>query len=210
MAGANKTLADRLETSSHRLFLVGGVLVVAYGVLLGLQAATDTTYQTAGSVLAGSGGALAFLGLLGLYPRVADANRWLARTAAGAAIVGAVGFAVVALGAAAVVAGLLPQETTDGPSAVFLLVLVGMLLGFGLFGIASYRSGTQSNRTSLLLFAPAVVFALVVGSGAAGLTQPWVPAVLGTLHGLSYLAIGTSLRAAVHGENVDRPADSTV
>ncbi|MFB6170240.1 MAG: hypothetical protein ABEJ06_03750 [Haloarculaceae archaeon] len=205
------TLADKLESWSQALFLVAGVLLLVYAVLLGAEAQTGTVYETVGNLVSGTGGALAFVGLLGLYRRFVQHTPWLTRAGGAAAAVGAVGFAVVAVRAAAVLFGVVGSSSSNGPTLVFIPILLGMVLGFALFALASHRAGPSASGPTLRLLAPTVVFLVVVAGGLSGVSQMWVSAVLATAHGLTYLAIGTALRAEATGETaVDRAPDSTV
>ncbi|MFB6171936.1 MAG: hypothetical protein ABEJ23_05330 [Haloarculaceae archaeon] len=203
------TLPSKLGSWSQTLFLVGGVLLVAYGVLPGLQSVTSASYPIVGNLVSGTGGVVAFVGLLGLYARYVDRSPWPTRVGAAAAAVGAVGFAVVAVRALGVLGGVVAASPPGGePGLVFGLILVGMILGFVAFSVADYRAGGAADRLTALLLAPAVVFVVIVGSGLGGITQMWVSAVLGLLHGLSYLAIGTALRTAVSPAERVAAADS--
>ncbi|MFB6311518.1 MAG: hypothetical protein ABEH64_10115 [Salinirussus sp.] len=184
---------SRLESAREPLFLIGGILVVCFGVVLGLRAFAGFAYPQVGALLAGVGGALAFLGLLGFYPELSSDQDWLAVGGGVAAVIGAVGFAIVAIASAASLLGVAVQGLFTAQQAANLLVLIGMLPGFGLFAAAAYFSGRE--ETGGRLAAPAIAFGLVFVTGIAGLTAPALSAVLGTIHGLSYLVVWHGLRS---------------
>lgn len=211
MATDSQTQTGRIERWSQVLFLIGGLLVVCFGVILGIEAMTGTAYENLGTLFAGTGGALAFFGLAALYRRYISQDPWLTRVSVLIAVVGAVGYTVVALGSVAELAGQGSLSSSDGMGAPFLLVMIGMILGFLLFGVAQYRKSGRADRTTLSIIAPAVVFLLIVITGMAGMTQVEISAVLGTVHGLSYVAIGAALRAERSARDTAEPrADSAI
>lgn len=192
MASGDAGIWARLESARQPLFLGGGLLVVGFGVIVGLEAFTEISYPQVGALLAGTGGTLAFLGLLGYYPRLSAEREWLAVGGGVAAVFGAVGFAVVAVATAAALVGLGTAALVTAQRAANLLVLIGMIPGFGLFATAAYLAGDE--ETGGRLAAPAVVFGLVFVTGIAGFTAPAVSTALGLLHGLSYLVVWHGLR----------------
>lgn len=116
------------------------------------------------------------------------------RIAALAALIGALGVGSLSITSAAELLGLVSMPSDQSPGFIFPLVLIGMIGGFALFSLADYRTTIGSNRFALFLLAPAIVFALVVGTGVGRITDVWQSTVLGTLHGLSYLGVWIGLR----------------
>jgi exosortase/archaeosortase family protein len=76
------------------------------------------------------------------------------------------------------------------------LIIVGIILGFLAFAIATLRTDSQSQHVGVLLLAPAAIFAVnFVRVLVLGTTTPtWAPFVLGSGQALALLAIGYSLR----------------
>lgn len=198
---------NTLERESPTLFLVGGVVLIAFAASLAAIGLMDMSVPR--NLFAGAGFTLAFLGLLGLYPGLADRSPWLARAGAGFAVLGAVGFTLTfVLGIAELVEIFLPAWV----EAVQLLNIGGIILGFLLIGVASLRTDAHKRSLGVLLLAPAVVFAVNLARVAVlGAWKPaWAPLLLGSLQALAMLAIGYSLRAeSVPSGHTERPTDTT-
>jgi protein-S-isoprenylcysteine O-methyltransferase Ste14 len=89
--GSVSTWWRSLERWSATLFLIAGGVLIVYAALTGLEAFLDITVEQKGLEV---GHVIGFLGLLGLYPTLADRRPWLARAGAVAAILGVVAFSV--------------------------------------------------------------------------------------------------------------------
>lgn len=128
-----------LERWSPMLFLVGGVVLVAFAASLAAIGLMDMSVPR--NIFAGVGFTFSFLGLLGLYPRLKDGSPLLARAGAVFAVLGAVGFALTfVLGIADFVEVTLPAWV----EAVQLLNIIGIVLGFFLIGTASVRTDAHT------------------------------------------------------------------
>lgn len=149
-----------------------------------------------------------FVGLLGFYPWVADASRWLARGGGLAAAIGGASLVLAAVGGIVLqlLGGLAFTEGENNPAllALFLLVMSMLLLSFLLYGVASTLTKTPSRTVGLLLLLPIVepLFTLVFDV-LADIEIPGGP--LGTLavEGLALVALGYLLRTDT--EPTDRP-----
>ena len=197
-----------LERWSPTLFLVSGVILIAFATSMAAIGLMDMSLPR--SVFAGAGFTLAFLGLLGLYPGLADRSPRLARAGAVFAVLGALGFTVTFVIATAEFGGIAPPAWI-GPLQI--LNIIGLLLGFSVFGVGILRTDMHANLLGGFLLVPAVVFAVnlvrVVILGAW--TPSWAPFVLGSLQALAMLSIGYSLRTeSTTTERVERPTDKTV
>jgi len=194
------TVWATLEQWSPKLYLFAGVLLVGYAVLNGITAFTDVAYVTVEDVVGPAGLLLGFVGLLGLYPTLADGRPILARAGAVCVSLGAVGFFGITMIGFAVLAGV---ASATVPAVMLFPVAVGMIPGYLSFSLASLRVGERFRPVGLLLLVPAVVF-------AAMLSQPFVYSTLGMFsestmawsnfaisggQAVAHLAIGYVLRA---------------
>lgn len=188
-----------LEDRSATLFLVAGGLLAVFAGLLGVEATTGGSAPE--DVFGPPGYAVAALGLLGLYPALADRSRWMAGIGAVAAAAAAVGWTILTVLSVLEVAGLsgeaAPEETVLGAVALGATGL-GMILGYPLFAIASLRSDPHPRTLGLLLLAPPVIFVAVFAVLApllgAGQDAGWGPFVAGGAQAVAHLAIGFALR----------------
>lgn len=185
---------EAIEGRSAGLFFVAGGLLVVFASLLGLQALTSTVAPE--DVFGPSGFAIAFVGLIGLYPVVVEETPWSARAGAFCAVVGAVGAAVTAGGSLGAVLGVLPEEPPAWVGAFMIAMVVGMVPGFVAFAAATLRTSVYPRRLGLLLLAPPVIFVVMLsGTLHAVVNDALANFFLGSGQALSHLAIGVTLRA---------------
>lgn len=203
MTGRDSALAP-IDGRSRRLFLLAGGLFVVFAASTGVRTFTAAVVPVVHDVFGPAGFFVGVLGLLGLYPTLADRTPTLARAAAAAAVVPLVGwFAIAAIGVGDA-AGVLPDASIVLPGVAFVAVFLTTILAYGLFGAASLRGAVPSRTVGVLLLAPAaLILALILGMGvvpAAG----WIEFIIDAGHALSHLAIGFALGAA--GVPTDPPA----
>lgn len=206
MTGRNGVL-EAIEGRTATLFLVAGSLLAVFAALWGVEALTG---RTAPQDVFGPGGwVFAFVGLLGLYPSLADRSPWLARVGAVSVTIGAVSAAVTSLWYIGVFAGVFPAEPPAYIAALAIGILVGGFPGFLSFGAASLRTDIHSRTLGLLLLAPpiilgvmAVTVAVTGGTAAGGF-------IAGSGQAISHLAIGYILRIENARRNrAKSPADT--
>jgi len=203
MTGGSGVL-NTLERWSPTLFLVSGVALIGFAVSMAVIIADSPPR----SVFGGLGFTLSFLGLLGLYPGLADESPLLARAGSVFAVLGAVGFTMLFVTGVTQVAGMAPPAW---PDPLQILNIAGILLGFLLFGVASLRTDAHARTLGVLLLMPSLVFAVnFVRVAVLGAWSPsWAPALLGGLQALAMLSIGYVLRAeSVSHESAERPTDT--
>jgi hypothetical protein len=195
-----------LERRSATLFLVGGVLLIPFAASLAAMGLLDV--EAPQNLFSGAGLTLAFLGLLGLYPGLADRSRWPARAGAVLATLGAASFLALFVANVAHLAGVVASPSI-GPLGA--LNVVGILLGFPVTGLAVLRSAAHSRTLGLLVSAPGVIFAgnvvrLAVG-GPVGAAE--VAAVFALAQALTMLGIGYALRTGgIPGDRPEPTADA--
>lgn len=187
MADSDSVVAP-LEQWSPKLFLAAGGVLAVYAALYGTEAFLDT-FPAVRDVLGPAGYVIGFVGLLGLYPALADRSPKLARAGAFFAVLGIMGWLVSLVGRAGIVSG--APAAVDAIEAVF--ILIGMILAFLAFAAASLRTDIYSRTVGLLLLGPFLVNALNFGIVIAGYASPEGRFVTSGLWALSYLAIGIAL-----------------
>lgn len=190
MVDSNSVLAP-LERWSSRLFLAAGAVLAVYATFYGTEAFLDTV-PAVRDVLGPAGYIIGFVGLLGLYPALADRSPKLAHAGAFFAVLGIVGWLVSLLGRAGIVSG--APAALDATEALF--ILIGMILAFLAFATASLRTDIHSRMVGVLLLGPFLVNALNFGIVIAGYASPEGRFATSGLWALSYLAIGIALRTA--------------
>lgn len=163
---------ESLEGWSATAFLVAGVLfLVNVGILAILGGVADmlSLSRELGQVFVGAGWTAALIGLLGLYPGLADRSRWLARAGAACAAIGTVVFAAMAVVMFVFVTGIVNGDFATLVPIFLPGVFVGSVLGFVLFAAASLRAGVHSRAFGVLLLIPAVIVVTNILVGANGM-----------------------------------------
>lgn len=206
-------LTQPIGDKSATLFLVAGALLCVFAALLAVEAITGGSAPE--DVFGPPGYAIAAIGLVGLYPALAERSRWLARIGAVAAGVASVGWAVLSVLSVLEVAGVAgaatPEETVFGGAALAASGL-GMVLGYPLLAIAVLRSDDHPRALGLLLLAPPVIFVAVFAVLAPiGAGEAWGPAIAATAQAVAHLAIGYALRdeTDLHGSRSRRGGHTT-
>jgi hypothetical protein len=92
--GGTTSLWNSLEGRSATAFLVSGGLFVIFAGLWGAFAFTDMTSRVLQDVVGPAGWTAAFIGLLGLYPSLADRTVWLSRAGGVFAALGTLGASI--------------------------------------------------------------------------------------------------------------------
>ncbi len=197
-----------LETWTPIVFLIAGVLMIVGSVdlVLGLVADVQMSHQL--QFLAFFSVLVSYIGLLGLYPRIAGASAWLAR--AGLllpllpVLIIIVDVSALLLGAAPPVGELL------GGEAVFLSIFVGLGAGITSFAVVGIRAGVPSRAVggALLLYAAPWVLFLAVAATSGPLSDS-VTLIGNLMMAAGMLATGYLLRAGDGGSaSAERTADS--
>lgn len=193
-----------LERWRATAFLLGGVIFVVDTALVAMHLVQGTEPAAFGQALVGASWTAAFFGLLGFYPSLVDRSRWPARIAAVFAVIGGLAMAAMAVTMFGHASGVL-SGTPRGLVKYFLPpVFLGIVLGFGLFGVVSLRTDVYSRRVGLLFLLLPVTFLFNLGTGIAGFNP--LPKILGVVAVLSLtmLSIGYLLRTG--GALADRTA----
>lgn len=170
MSQHDTTNWETLESWRAMLFIIAGVVFAGDLTILlyNLAVGTESQYLTVGQGLIGTAWACSFLALLGFYPKLSERSKWLPRIGGVLAAIGLITnvvMAVISFGVAAgVVSGGLDQYVPFFLPGVFL----GIVFGFGLYGIATLRTAIYSQRVGALFLILVATFLTNLGTGIAG------------------------------------------
>lgn len=188
------------------IFLVSGLLLLVGTIVIGLQLVTgDPTFlKTPFELAPPLGYIISYLGLLGLYPRLADSFPRLARVSIVLLLLPVVVLLVyvvtVALGSD------FPFADTISIAA-FLLFAVGIAL----FGVGSYQATSQSSTIGLSLLVLSLAWFVFIGAGLVNGYPVSQPVTFGTtaIMTLAILAIGYLLYTEADAAGPAEPAPDT-
>ena len=215
MAYANTAQWSSPEERTTALFFIAGLLfmIAAAFDLANMVAGVEDLRSGVGQAFIAAGWIAALIGLLGLYPKLVDRSRWLARAGGVFAVVGVVAFIINGTGALfAFVMDVSPEEAYPMFLVVGMLVgvLIGSILGFVSFSIASLRSDVHSRTVDILLVVPPLfVITNFLILSAIGVPNPRPSRVTLFIVGglsLTMLAIGHVLRTEAAPSEVTEPA----
>ncbi|MFB6205125.1 MAG: hypothetical protein ABEJ05_01155 [Haloglomus sp.] len=207
-----------LERRRGALFLLAGGSLVVYATFNGIAASTGISYPAVENIFGPGGFVLGFLGLLGLYPSLADRSPKLARIGAVGAGLGAVGFTVITAASFGRALGVVPTQEPAWFPVLLLLVALGMIPGYLTVAAATLRTDVHPGRLGLLLLAPAVIFATMMTQATLfrqfGLLSEtylmWSATAISAGQAVSHLAIGHVLRTERTGSDQEVPAGDAV
>jgi hypothetical protein len=192
MGDVSSSWWGRLERSSPTLFLIATGLLVVHAVTHGLVAFAGIEYPMHHEFPFGvSGMVLGFVALLGIYPTLADRMPKLASLAAAVTILGGTSWLVMGLG---LLAEELGAELPAWIGVVGLGMLLGVILAYLAFGVASLWTNVVSRTAGFALLAPALVMVLNFGVATAGYGSLAGQFVVATGFALAHLAIWGTLR----------------
>lgn len=187
---------------STAAFIVAGLLSSIGTIAMGLVLITDMTQGAITGLPSMLGLLSAYVGILGLYPRLADRRHWAALAGVGLLLTPVVG--IVGILAHAIVVGGEPPFV--GP--LFLVIMIGFALGITLFGATSYLTEEPSRGVGLALLAFAIPWFVRLGSlsvyGAEG--PPWLDFVTTGVTAIALLAVGYLLWIEAPTTNREEPA----
>lgn len=179
-------LLETLERRRGTVFLVAGGLLVVFAVNTGARTFLGQSYPLVQSFVAPAGFLVGVVGLLGLYPALADRTPMLARAAGLLAGITAVYWLLIIAGSVADVAGILADSEDALPVAFFVGVYVAMFLTYSVVGAVSLYGGVRSPVVGLLVLGPAAMFLLLMTRAAPNF-------IIDAGHALFHLGIGAAL-----------------
>lgn len=219
MASISTPLWKSLEKWNATAFLVAGWLLFVATAINGLDLFTPVATQegillSVEGIVGFGGVVISFLGLLGLYPRLADATPRLARVGVSLTVLPAAFFSalLVVCSALAPLLGF-PSLKTLVPSfqLITATIVVSFAVALTLFGVASLRTDIPSRTVGgLLLVVAAAWFGLVGALQVYQYDIPiWVTFVQTAMMAVPLLTIGyrlwTDTEPADHAELAVEP-----
>lgn len=202
------TIWGMLEKWNPWVFLTAGGIFALLSVSSGLNVVTGTEI-TLSPVVIFIFMLLVFVGLLGLYPGLADQDASLAKVGIGL-LGGTVAMLIPGVGVFTHSIGRLVSETTT--LVIVIAVAVGATLTVTTFGVAIHRTGGYLRPIGyfLLLMAASMSFMVVAMVVYGHSTPSWIPPVVNGFVAISLGAIGFVLRAgAVTTVNSDPSGEIT-
>lgn len=183
-----------LERYSWVGFLVAGAVFLVDTALLVIHVSSGTEPSALGQGLIGTAWTAAFVGLVGVHRRMLGRNRWLRRAVTVFASLGALTMAVMALASFGYGTDVLAGTLGDVVALFLPGVFLGIVGGFGLFGLDSVRAGGRERTVGALSLVLVLTFLFNLASGIAGFGT--LTTVLGvvTVLTLTMFATGVVLR----------------
>lgn len=120
-----------------------------------------------------AGWMVALVDLLGLYPGVADRSRWLSRIGAICATIGVIVFTILSRLSLAFYVRVVEGSTQNLVPLILPGVILGGVLSFLLFGIATLRTDVYSRAIGILLLLPPLIVVLNIFDGTTGLDSQY-------------------------------------
>lgn len=189
---------ESLEQSRSKLFFLAGLLFAVNVVVIATGTATGSERMTMllGETFNAAAWAVALLGLIGLYPGVANRRSWLARLGAVCAAIGVVVFTALSILSLVYYVEIIQGNIESLVPLILPGVIIGGVLSFLLFGIASLRTDDHPQIVGVLLLLPPLIVAANIISGAVGLDSSYL--LLGIVCGLLLVmvALGFRLRSS--------------
>lgn len=198
-----------LESWRATLFIIAGVVFAGDLTILlyNLAVGTETQYLTLGQGLIGTAWACSFLALLGFYPKLSERSKWLSRVGSVFAVIGLLTMVVMAVISYGVFSGVIPGSLENYAMYFLPGVFLGIVFGFGLYGVATLRMALYSQRVGVLFLVLVATFLINLGTGIAGYS-PLVKIIgVVTMLVLANLSLGYVVR--IGGADIT-PAEGTV
>jgi len=201
--GANDGLLESLERRSATVFLVAGGLLTVFALNTAARTFLGQSYPIVQGLVAPAGFFVGVLGLLGLYPGLAERTPTSARVAGALAGITAVYWIVIVAASLGETAGIFPASEELFPMAFFLGVYVAMLLTYAVNGAVILHAGVHSRIVGLLVLGPALMFGLLMARAAPNF-------VVDAGHALFHLGVGTVLWSeGILSDRTDPAIDAT-
>jgi len=184
-----------LELWRATAFLLAGMILAINAAIVAAEVVAGVeNWRTLGQIFVGAGWTAAFIGLLGLYPGLADRSRWLSRAGAFFAVIGAIVFAVMGVASVGYYTGILAGDMTALVPLFLPGVVLGSILGFVTISVASLRTDVYSQTVGVLLLIPPTLVILNLITGITGIESATATLAIVIGDTLAMLAIGNVLR----------------
>lgn len=180
-----------LERRRATAFLVAGLMFAVDAAIVGYTIATaGEELMLLGQAFIAAGWTAGFVGLLGIYPGLADRSRRLARVGLGCIAIGIVVFVLMGIASLAYFSALLSGDLSTLVPLFLPGVVVGSILGFLVFGGTTLRTGTHARPIGVLFVVLGLFPVVNIGSGIAGVQS--MTATLAIVGGLAMVNLAVS------------------
>lgn len=196
MSNSNTAFWTTLKSRRATLFAIAGVVfagdltILLYNFAVG----TESQFLTVGQGLIGTAWTFSFLALLGFYPKLAAKSKWLPRIGAVFSGIGVITMVVMAVVSFGVAAGAIPGVLEDYVAFFLPGVFLGIVFGFGLFGVATLRTAVYSQRVGALFLVLVATFLTNLGTGMSGYNPLVKVIAVVTMLVVANLVLGYSVR----------------
>lgn len=194
-----------LEAKSPTMFLLAGGLLVVFAANTGARTLADGGVPAIHSIVGPAGFFVGLVGLLGLYPGIADDGAILSRLAGIVAAIPLVGWFVITVWGIGTAVGVLPGMSVVFPGPAVIVVFLTTMLAYILFSVACLRSRTHAQSVGLAVLAPAIPFLTLILVVQALPPVEWGEFVIDSGHALAYLAVGLAVRTKVASSTRSEP-----
>lgn len=204
---------NALETWRAGAFLVAGTFFIGFVIRNGIIAFGDGFSESATAALylafVVPAEVAAYVGLLGLYPRLSVVAPRLA--AVGAALAGIAAVAVVGfaggVGASLLAAG--PPEPPAVSQLLWLVTLATTISAFVVFGVAGLRTEVPSRTVGVVLLLPPATYVVMMTGMFAGYAPEWSTFALSPIQAAAHVGIGLAIRNSdAQADRVEASLDS--
>lgn len=195
MATNDTGLVKSLEGRSSTAFLIAGMLFVADAALVGsVIVSAGEELMLLGQAFIAAGWTAGFVGLLGIYPTLAEQRPRMARVGAVLVGIGVVVFVVMGVASIGYFTNVLSGDLSALVPIFLPGVIIGSVLGFLTFGVTTLRSDVYSRTVGVLFVVLGLIPVVNITSGIAGIQS--MTATLTIVVGLAIVnvAIGFRLR----------------
>lgn len=203
MTTNDRGLWKSLERRSATAFLIAGMMFVIDSVIVGLvMFSAGDRLMLLGQAFIAAGWTAAFIGLLGVFPRLAHQSPRLARVGTILVSIGVVVFTVMAIASLAFFTEVLSGDLS-GLVPLFLPgVIIGSVLGFLTFGVTTLRTDIHSGSVGFLFIVLGLIPVVNILSGVAGVQS--MHATLAIVVGLALVNLALSYRLRIEDVSTEQ------
>lgn len=206
MSTTDRGVWKSLERHSATAFLVAGTMFVIDAGIVGfaMTGGGDQVMLLGQAFIAG-GWTAGFIGLLGMYPDLADRSPRLAQVGVVLVSIGIVVFTLMGVASVAFYSGVVSGDLTPLVPLFLPGVILGSVLGFLTFGTTILRTDSRARRVGILVIVLSLFPVVNIGTGIAGVQS--MTLTLAIVVGLAVvnLAIGYLIRSTERSTEYTEP-----
>ena len=198
-------LWETLERRRSTAFLIAGLMfAVDASIIAAVIGPLGEQYMQLGQAFIAAGWTAGFVGLLGVFPRLADRSRRLAQAGAVFVGIGLLVFVSMGIVSLAYFSNTLSGDLDTLVTILFPGIIIGSVLGFVTFGAATLRTGVHARSVGVLFVVMGLIPVVNIGRTIAGIQSRTATLAIVVALTLVTLSIGYLLR--VEGPSAGRAA----